>query len=60
LIIPFPVPLATEVMVMKPTLLFAVHAQSLAVAVKLTLPVPAPEELNALVEPRVNPHETPA
>ena len=52
--------MVAEVMVMKLALLNAVHAQSLAVAVKPTLPVPVDADKDTLLEASVNPHETPA
>jgi hypothetical protein len=54
------VPLVAEVIVMKPSLLLAVHPQSLAVAVKLTLPVPTEADKDALVDVSVKAQETPA
>src|SRR6185436_16901086 len=48
LTVPFPVPLVADVIVKKLALLTAVHAQSLAVAVRLTLPVPPVADRDAL------------
>ena len=57
--VPLPVPLAPTVIVIQPALLVAVHAQSLAVDVTLTLPLLALDATDALDELNVIVHVTP-